>query len=159
MLETEIQKLSQTVAVSTERLEGELRQIFIAICALTEAVKDTRLVLPAPESQTAVKVTPLSVEADPAVEPAAEAPKTRKRKVEQAPEPAPEPAPSISKDNLKELALQISEADSDAKVEIFAILSAHKVKTITHLPEDPDTMFDVYTRLSNLAQRVAKAAE
>lgn len=155
MLETEIQKLSQAVAVSTERLEGELRQIFIAICALTEAVKDTRLVLPAPESQTAVKVAPLSVEADPAVEPAAEAPKTRKKKVE----PAPEPAPSISKDNMKDLALQISKADSGAKVEIFAILSAHKVKTITDLPEDPDTMFDVYTRLSNLAARVAKAAE
>lgn len=155
MLETEIQKLSQAVAVSTERLEGELRQIFIAICALTEAVKDTRFALPAPESQTPVKVVSLSVEA----EPAPEAPKTRKRKAEQAPEPAPEPAPSISKDNLKELALQISGADSDAKVEIFAILSAHNVKTITDLPEDPDTMFDVYTRLSNLAQRVAKAAE
>lgn len=67
--------------------------------------------------------------------------------------------PSISKDNLKDIALEISKADSDAKVEILAILSAHGAKTITALPNDDDTLFDVFTRLNNLAARVAKAAE
>lgn len=123
----------------TQMLETEIQKLTAAVEALTEQLKAFTGPTVADEMSSAI-----------APEPAPE------------PEPDPvqgDPAPSISKEALKDLVLKITRADKDAKVEIFAILSAHKVKTITALPDDPDTLFDVFTRLNNLAARIATEAE
>jgi hypothetical protein len=127
----------------TQMLEAEIQKLTAAVEALTEQIKS-------------LAAAPTPKPSAPAPEPAPEP--------EPTPEPEPDPvqddpAPSISKDALKDLVLKITRADKDAKVEIFAILSAHKVKTITALPDDPDTLFDVFTRLNNLAARIATEAE
>lgn len=169
MLEVEIQKLEAQI----QRLNGTVEALVTATMELRSSLhlvagdlKET-FVRPAPnstsETESAVKVVPLNVETAQEQKPRVEKKSRPEKKVEATPEPASEvpadPKPSISKENLKDLALQISRADSDAKVEIFAILSAHGAKTITALPEDGDTMFDVFTRLTNLASRVVKEAE
>lgn len=169
-LEAQIQRLNGTVeALVTATMElrsslhlvaGDLKGAFVhTIGSVAAAPAPTT----APESVPSVKVVPLNVETAQEQKPRVEKKTRAEKKVEVAPESAAEgpadPKPSISKDNLKDLALQISKADTDSKVEIFAILSAHGAKTITALPDDDDTLFDVFTRLTNLAARVAKEAE
>ena len=120
-------------------LEAEIQKLTAAVEALTEQIKSLS-VAPTPK------------------QPAPE-PESAKLK---SPKPGPaqdDPASSISKEALKDLVLKITRADSDAKAEIFAILSAHNVKTITALSEHPDVLFDVFTRLNNLAARIAREAE
>ena len=74
-------------------------------------------------------------------------------------EPAPEPAPSISKENLKSMALSMSRADHYAKSQIYEVLGKYGVKTITALPDDPDALHDVFTGFTKIADRIAKSAE
>lgn len=76
-----------------------------------------------------------------------------------APEPIPEPAPSISKENLKSMALSMSRADHYAKSQIYEVLGKYGVKTITALPDDPDALYDVFTGFTKIADRIAKSAE
>ena len=129
-------------------LEAEIQRLTAAVEALTEQIKSLAIAAPAPAPAPTPAPAPKS-------EPE---PKPVKNK-EPAAETHTDPKPPISKEALKDLAIQITRADTDAKVEVFAILSAHKVNTITALPEDPDVMFDVFTRLNNLADRIAKEAE
>jgi hypothetical protein len=75
------------------------------------------------------------------------------------PEPASEPAPSISKENLKSMALSMSRADHYAKSQIYEVLGKYGVKTITALPDDPDALHDVFTGFTKIADRIAKSAE
>ena len=75
------------------------------------------------------------------------------------PDPFVEPAPSISKDNLKAMALSISRADNTAKPQIFAILGKYGVKTISALPDDPDALYDVFTGFTKIADKIAKDGE
>lgn len=83
--------------------------------------------------------------AEPAAEPA-------------APPPA-DPAPSISKENLKAMALSISRADTSAKPLIFEILGKYGAKTITALPDDPAALYDVFTGFTKIANKIAKDGE
>lgn len=72
-----------------------------------------------------------------------------------APDPAPEAKPSTSKENLKDMALAISRADSSSKPEIIAILALHGAKTITALPDNQSVLFDVFVRLNSLSAKIA----
>lgn len=72
---------------------------------------------------------------------------------------APDAVSSVSKDNLKEIVLEITRNDPAAKKKIVAILASHKSKTITDLPMDQDVLFDVFTRLNNIVHRIAREAE
>ena len=72
-----------------------------------------------------------------------------------APDAAPEAKPSTSKENLKDLALAISRADSSSKTEIIAILASHGAKTITALPDNQSVLFDVFVRLNSLSAKIA----
>jgi uncharacterized membrane protein len=75
-----------------------------------------------------------------------------------APPPA-DPAPSISKENLKAMALSISRADTSAKPLIFEILGKYGAKTITALPDDPAALHDVFTSFTKIANKIAKDGE
>jgi len=80
------------------------------------------------------------------------------RKIKDTPAPL-DPHPTTSKENLKDLALQISRADSNTKSEIVSILSSHAAKTITSLPDDPGVLHDVFVRLTNLAAKIAEQSK
>ena len=80
------------------------------------------------------------------------------RKINDTPTPL-DPHPTTSKENLKDLALQISRADSNAKSEIVSILSSHAAKTITSLSDDPGVLHDVFVRLTNLAAKIAEQSQ
>ena len=72
---------------------------------------------------------------------------------------APDAVSSVSKENLKEIALEISRTDPSAKKEIVSILASHKSKTISELPEDQAVLFDVFTRLNNVIHKIARDGE
>jgi hypothetical protein len=72
-----------------------------------------------------------------------------------APDAAPEAKPSTSKENLKDMALAISRADSSSNPEIIAILASHGAKTITALPDNQSVLFDVFVRLNSLSAKIA----
>lgn len=76
-----------------------------------------------------------------------------------APDPAPEAKPSTSKENLKDMALAISRADSSSKPEIIAILALHGAKTITALPDNQSVLFDVFVRLNSLSAKIAEQSK
>jgi hypothetical protein len=76
-----------------------------------------------------------------------------------APDAAPEAKPSTSKENLKDMALAISRADSSSKPEIIAILAAHGAKTITALPDNQSVLFDVFVRLNSLSAKIAEQSK
>ena len=80
------------------------------------------------------------------------------RKINDTPTPL-DPHPTTSKENLKDLALQISRADSNAKSEIVSILNSHGAKTITSLSDDPGVLHDVFVRLTNLAAKIAEQSQ
>tara|TARA_R110000868_G_scaffold33562_2_gene121619 strand:+ start:915 stop:1442 length:528 start_codon:yes stop_codon:yes gene_type:complete len=80
------------------------------------------------------------------------------RKINDIPTPL-DPHPTTSKENLKDLALQISRADSNAKSEIVSILNSHGAKTITSLSDDPGALHDVFVRLTNLAAKIAEQSQ
>lgn len=80
------------------------------------------------------------------------------RKINDTPTPL-DPHPTTSKENLKDLALQISRADSNAKSEIVSILNSHGAKTITSLSDDPGVLHDVFARLTNLAAKIAEQSQ
>jgi hypothetical protein len=75
------------------------------------------------------------------------------------PDPAPEAKPSTSKENLKDMALAISRADSSSKPEIIAILASHGAKTITALPDNQSVLFDVFVRLNSLSAKIAEQSK
>ena len=173
MLEDEIRKLTAAIellnanleaflaAASIDFLNGNLEALVASIHAqksqqnddayraglqagrdasVEKAAKKTRAekAAPAPE-KIAEKI------AEPAAEPA-------------APPPA-DPAPSISKENLKAMALSISRADTSAKPLIFEILGKYGAKTITALPDDPAALHDVFTGFTKIANKIAKDGE
>ena len=76
-----------------------------------------------------------------------------------APDAAPEAKPSTSKENLKDMALAISRADSSSKPEIMAILASHGAKTITALPDNQSVLFDVFVRLNSLSAKIAEQSK
>jgi hypothetical protein len=75
------------------------------------------------------------------------------------PDPTPEAKPSTSKENLKDMALAISRADSSSKPEIIAILALHGAKTITALPDNQSVLFDVFVRLNSLSAKIAEQSK
>lgn len=169
MLELEIQKLTAAIE--------KLTSVFEAAEAARHQVKNTGFITLS-EAVSAVISRGREEAASKAV-PTAPAPTAQKaataKKAEPKPEPEPEPehsppadavradAPdavsSVSKDNLKEIALEITRNNPAAKKEVVAILASHKSKTITDLPMDQDVLFDVFTRLNNIVHRIAREAE
>lgn len=126
-------------------LEVEIQKLTAAVEALTAKIDTLKLPAAAPA---------------PAVQPVHEPVKTPRASKKAAEAPAPlDPPPSTSKDNLKAIALEISRNDNDAKKEIFSILESYGAKTITALPDDPAVLHDVFTRLSNVANKIARDAE
>lgn len=130
--------------------ELEIQKLTAAIEKLTSVIEAANKI--APTAQKAATAKKAEAEAEP------------------KPKPEPEPSPpadavhvdavsSVSKDNLKEIALEITQNDPAAKKEILAILASHKSKTITDLPMDQDVLFDVFTRLNNIVHRIAREAE
>lgn len=134
-------------------LEVEIQKLTAAVEALTAKIDTLKL----PAAAPAPAPVPAPV---PAVQPVHEPVKTPRASKKAAEAPAPlDPPPSTSKDNLKAIALEISRNDNDAKKEIFSILESYGAKTITALPDDPAVLHDVFTRLSNVANKIARDAE
>jgi len=133
MLEVEIQKLTAAVEALTVQLKS--------MNTNTEAEKPSK------------KPSPRAGKVSETVENAPEPSETS-----EAPD-APDAVSSVSKENLKEIALEISRTDPSAKKEIVSILASHKSKTISELPDDQAVLFDVFTRLNNVIHRIAGDAE
>ena len=142
-------------------LEAEIQKLTAAVEALTAQLK----VFTEDEPERLSRNADLGSKVEPEPEPAPEKPaKKAQARATKVPEPEPEaapedPKPSVSKDNLRDLAMEISKADSGKKDEILAVLGKHNSKTITALPEDPDVLFDVFTGLSNILAQIAREAE
>ncbi len=161
MLEAEIQKLTAAI----EALNAKLDSFVGPVQAQKSYQEDDayRAGLQAGRDASAQRADQQIAQDAAATKPA----KVAKAKAAPAPapepapdaEPAPEPAPSISKENLKSMALSISRADNTAKPQIFAILEKYGVKTISALPDDPDVLYDVFTGFTKIADRIAKSAE
>lgn len=168
MLELEIQKLTAAIE--------KLTSVFEAAEAARHQVKNTGFITLS-EAVSAVISRGKEEAASKAV-PTAPAPAAQKAAAVKKPKPEPEHSPpadavhvdavhvdapdavsSVSKDNLKEIALEITRNDPAAKKEVVAILASHKSKTITDLPMDQDVLFDVFTRLNNIVHRIAREAE
>lgn len=145
-------------------LELEIQKLTAAIEKLTsvfEAADKIAPTAPAPTAQktaTAKKAEP-KPEPEPEHSPPADAVHVDAVHVDAVRADAPDAVSSVSKDNLKEIALQITLNDPATKKEILAILASHKSKTITDLPMDQDVLFDVFTRLNNIVHRIAREAE
>ena len=133
MLEVEIQKLTAAVEALTVQLKS--------MNTNTEAEKPSK------------KPSPRAGKVFETVEDAPEPSETS-----EAPD-APDAVSSVSKENLKEIALEISRTDPSAKKEIVSILASHKSKTISELPEDQAVLFDVFTRLNNVIHKIARDGE
>ena len=133
MLEVEIQKLTAAVEALTVQLKS--------MNTNTEAEKPSK------------KPSPRAGKVSETVEDAPEPSETS-----EAPD-APDAVSSVSKENLKEIALEISRTDPSAKKEIVSILASHKSKTISELPEDQAVLFDVFTRLNNVIHKIARGGE
>jgi len=150
MLEAEIQKLTAAI----EALNANLETIVASARAQKSQQDDDAYRAGMQAARDAAPAKSAKVgkrNADPASAPEpAPAP---------APEPVAEPAPSISKDNLKSMALAMSRADHYAKSQIYEVLGKYGVKTITALPDDPDALHDVFTGFTKIADRIAKSAE
>lgn len=74
-----------------------------------------------------------------------------------APTAAPEPAtPGVTRDELKEISLQIVRADTAKKKDIVAILEAHGAQTITKLADAH--ILAVHGQFLALSQQVMKEA-
>ncbi len=161
MLEAEIQKLTAAI----EALNAKLDSFVIPVQTQKSYQEDDayRAGLQAGRDASAQRADQQIAQDAAATKPA----KAAKAKAAPAPEPAPEPAPapipepapSISKDNLKAMALSISRADNTAKPQIFAILGKYGVKTISALPDDPDALYDVFTGFTKIADKIAKDGE
>ncbi len=157
MLEAEIQKLTAAI----EALNAKLDSFVIPVQAQKSYQEDDayRAGLQAGRDASAQRADQQIAQDAAATKPA----KAAKAKAAPAPapepEPAPEPAPSISKENLKSMALSMSRADHYAKSQIYEVLGKYGVKTITALPDDPDALYDVFTGFTKIADRIAKSAE
>lgn len=156
MLEAEIQKLTAAI----EALNANLETIVASARAQKSQQDDDayRAGMQAARDAAPAKSTKVGKRnADPARAPEpAPAPAPAPEPVA---EPVAEPAPSISKDNLKSMALAMSRADQYAKSQIYEVLGKYGVKTITALPDDPDALYDVFTGFTKIADRIAKSAE
>ena len=133
MLEVEIQKLTAAVEALTVQLKS--------MNTNTEAEKPSK------------KPSPRAGKVSETVEDAPEPSETS-----EAPD-ASDAVSSVSKENLKEIALEISRTDPSAKKEIVSILASHKSKTISELPDDQAVLFDVFTRLNNVIHKIARDSE
>jgi hypothetical protein len=165
MLEAEIQRLTAAI----EALNAKLDSFVIPVQAQKSYQEDDayRAGLQAGRDASAQRADQQIAQDAAATKPAKAAKAKAAPTPEPAPapepapdaEPAPEPAPSISKDNLKAMALSISRADNTAKPQIFAILGKYGVKTISALPDDPDALYDVFTGFTKIADKIAKDGE
>lgn len=159
MLEAEIRRLTAAI----EALNAKLDSFVIPVQAQKSYQEDDayRAGLQAARDASAQRADQQIAQDAAATKPAKAAKAKAAPTPEPAPdaEPAPEPAPSISKDNLKAMALSISRADNTAKPQIFAILGKYGVKTISALPDDPDALYDVFTGFTKIADKIAKDGE
>lgn len=147
MLEDEIRRLTAAVEILTAKLDT------FVIPVQTQKNQQEENVAPPTKSAKGGKRN-----ADPV--PAPEKIAEPAEKIAEPPAPAPaDPAPSISKENLKAMALSISRADTSAKPQIFEILGKYGAKTITALPDDPDVLHDVFTGFTKIANKIAKDGE
>jgi hypothetical protein len=95
--------------------------------------------------------------AAPAAAPAPEPTPTPAPEPAPAPTAAPEPAtPGVTRDELKEISLQIVRADTAKKKDIVAILEAHGAQTITKLADAH--ILAVHGQFLALSQQVMKEA-
>lgn len=175
MLELEIQKLTAAIEKLTsvfEAAEAARHQVkntgFItlseAVSAVIsrgreEAASKAVPTAPAPTAQKTATAKKAEPKPEPEPSPPADAVHVDAVHVDAVRADAPDAVSSVSKDNLKEIALQITLNDPATKKEILAILASHKSKTITDLPMDQDVLFDVFTRLNNIVHRIAREAE
>ena len=132
-------------------LEVEIQKLTAAVEALTVQLKsmDTNTEAEKPSKKPSPRAGKVSETVEDAPEPSetSEAPDT------------PDAVSSVSKENLKEIALEISRTDPSAKKEIVSILASHKSKTISELPDDQAVLFDVFTRLNNVIHKIARDGE
>jgi len=147
MLEAKIEQLTAAI----EALNANLETLVASVAVATEkAPKKARA------EKTAAPVAPVEKVAEP-VSPLAE--KIAEKIADPAANVVADPAPSISKENLKAMALSISRADMNAKPLIYEILGKYNAKTITALPDDPDALYDVFTGFTKIANKIAKDSE
>ena len=154
MLEVEIQKLTAAIQALTETIEKLNRGNLLSSIAETDAA-----------------ITPVEIPTN-SDKPKRGRPKKEEVVVEQveeaaekSPEKLPEPTvipPNISfaqftQDDLKNLAMEISRADSSTRPLIMDILGKRGSKTITHL--DPKFYREVHADLMALAYEIAKNGE
>jgi len=132
-------------------LEVEIQKLTAAVEALTVQLKsmDTNTEAEKPSKKPSPRAGKVSETVEDAPEPS---------ETSEAPD-APDAVSSVSKENLKEIALEISRTDPSAKKEIVSILASHKSKTISELPDDQAVLFDVFTRLNNVIHKIARDGE
>jgi hypothetical protein len=164
MLEDEIRNLTaaiKTLTSTTEALVTATMQLRSSLHSTTGNAEDDayRAGLQAGRDASVEKAAkkPRAEKAAPAPEKIAE--KIAEPAAEPAAPPPADPAPSISKENLKAMALSISRADTSAKPLIFEILGKYGAKTITALPDDPAALYDVFTGFTKIANKIAKDGE
>lgn len=134
-------------------LEVEIQKLTAAVEALTVQLKSMHTNTEAEAEKPSKKPSPRAGKVSETVADAPEPSETS-----EAPD-APDAVSSVSKENLKEIALEISRTDPSAKKEIVSILASHKSKTISELPEDQAVLFDVFTRLNNVIHKIARDGE
>ena len=161
MLEDEIRKLTaaiQLLCIEMKGLQTEIYHLSEDMESLPQSIVAAQNIRPL-ESVSTEKPTkkPRAEKAAPAPEKIAE--KIAEPAAEPAAPPPADPAPSISKENLKAMALSISRADTSAKPLIFEILGKYGAKTITALPDDPAALYDVFTGFTKIANKIAKDGE
>jgi len=141
-------------------LELEIQKLTAAIEKLTSVFEAADKIAPTAPAPTAQKAaTAKKAEPKPEPEPSPPADAVHVDAVRADAPDAPDAVSSVSKDNLKEIALEITRNNPAAKKDVVAILASHKSKTITDLPMDQDVLFDVFTRLNNIVHQIAREAE
>jgi hypothetical protein len=135
MLEDKIEKLTAAVENLTKLIEGMGQPSSVGVNDLVPPKKTRKKAADAPETKEENEIE------DP------DAPKTKTSE-------APDAVASVSKNDLKELALDIVRRDPSAKPKILEILAQNDSKTITNLSEDPAILFTVFTHFNAISKQI-----
>lgn len=160
MLEDQIRRLTAAVEILTAKLDTFVIPVQTAASHREDDAYRAGLQAGRDASVERATKKPRAEKAAPAPEKIAEEIAEPAEKIAEPVGPPPaDPAPSISKENLKAMALSISRADTSAKPLIFEILGKYGAKTITALPDDPAALHDVFTGFTKIANKIAKDGE
>jgi len=149
-------------------LELEIQKLTAAITALTTAIQSGNKVCNEGVRCSVQTEPELKADEVPAIP---EKPVNKKAGVKAATKAAPAATPTtydppdsppsikseVTAEDLKTVALEISRADSNARVHIVAILGKHGAKTITQL--DPKHYREVHAALTSVVYDIAKNGE